>query len=716
MTRFMLLIVLALVGPTSAEDPIQGPMLGELTSGGVTIWFRPADRGDVPVEFFDSTGGNSVSRSVVSDDTADGACTVRVDGLKANTRYTYRIADRTDPAWWFQTRPDPDLRANLAFGSCAREDEGAASVWRRMDADGITGVVLLGDTPYIDTTNLEYQRKRYREFVVAPGLSSLVAHVPVYSTWDDHDFGRNDTDGRLKGKENSRQAFLEHRPQKSEGPDGQGIYTSFRQGPVEVFILDTRWFARTEGTTDDPTLLGAAQWAWLERKLAASEAPFKILACGMIFNSATRPGKTDHWGLYPREYDRLIDLLSRVGSDGVVLVGGDIHWSREIEHDTRAELGHTLTEFITSPIHDGLIKAADAPHPGIRFTKGIPHVYLQIDATTDPGTGTSELVARFRDGAGTTHHQKTIVVEPPTRSHRLITQGNGRLAIVDRSGEVEWEMPWGGIHDLHVLPDGHVMVQRGSGEVVEIDPSTREVVWSYDSRVMNGNRGTPVEVHAFQPLPPNSDLNPSDEWRLMIAESGPARIIEVDRDGVLQSVTPMTVRNPHPHTDTRLVRKIAADRYLVCHEADGAVREYEQDTGRVAWDFDVPMGDGAAKGGHGPEAFGNKCFAAVRLHDGHTLIATGNGHGVIKVTPTKEVVWSLTQNELPGIRLAWVTTLEVHPDGAYVIGNCHAGPGQPLLVKIDPETKDVLWTFDQFERFGNSVPNSQILDRPAVLR
>ena len=128
------------------------------------------------------------------------------------------------------------------------------------------------------------------------------------------------------------------------------------------------------------------------------------------------------------------------------------------------------------------------------------------------------------------------------------------------------------------------------------------------------------------------------------------------------------------------------------------------------------MPKGPSKDGHGPDAFGNKCFAAVRLQDGHTLIATGNGHGVIKVTPTKEVVWSLTQNELPGIRLAWVTTLEVHPDGAYVIGNCHAGPGQPLLVKIDPETKDVLWTFDQFERFGNSVPNSQILDRPAVLR
>ena len=716
MPRFILLIVLAFVGPALADERLQGPMLGELDSDGVAIWFRPAERGPVPVEIVDATGKTAVSRSVVSNETADGACMLRVDGLKADTRYTYRIAGQADPEWWFRTRPEPDLRANLAFGSCAREDEASATVWRRMDADGITGVVLLGDTPYIDTTNLEYQRKRYREFAVAPGLADLVAHVPVYSTWDDHDFGRNDTDGRLEGKENSRQAFLEHRPQKSEGPEGQGIFTSFRQGPVEVFILDTRWFARTEGTKDDPTLLGAAQWAWLEKKLAASKAPFKILACGMIFNGATRPGKTDHWGMYPKEYDRLLSLLERVGSEGVVLVGGDIHWSREIEHDTKARLGRNLTEFISSPIHNGLIKAADAPHPGIRFTKGIPHVYLQLEAETDPTTGRSELVARFRDGSGTTHHTRTMSVGAPTRSHRLITQGNGRLAIVDATGDIEWEMPWGGIHDIHVLADGHVMVQRGASEVVEIDPDTKQVVWSYDGRVMNGNEGRPVEIHGFQPLPPESPLNPTDQWRLMIAESGPARIIEVDRSGSLLSSTPMTVDKPHPHCDTRLVRKIAPDRYLVCHENDGAVREYEQESGRVVWDFDVPMGGRESQGGHGPESFGNKCFGAVRLANGNTLIATGNGHGVIEATPAKQVVWSVGQDELPGIRLAWVTTLEVLPDGNYVIGNCHAGPGQPLLVKIDPSTKDVLWTFDQYDRFGNSVPNSQILDVHGSIR
>ena len=81
-----------------------------------------------------------------------------------------------------------------------------------------------------------------------------------------------------------------------------------------------------------------------------------------------------------------------------------------------------------------------------------------------------------------------------------------------------------------------------------------------------------------------------------------------------------------------------------------------------------------------------------------------------KNTPAKEIVWQIQQDELPNIRLAWVTTLEVLPGGNLVVGNCHAGPGQPLLVELDPKTKRVVWTLDRHADFGNSVSNSLLLD------
>ena len=284
--------------------------------------------------------------------------------------------------------------------------------------------------------------------------------------------------------------------------------------------------------------------------------------------------------------------------------------------------------------------------------------------------------------------------------HRLVLQGNGKLAIVGRDGHVEWQMPWEGIHDIHASAGGTLMVQQGPSKIVEIDVAGRRIIWAYDSATANGNRGQRVEVHAFQPLAGG---------RVMIAESGPARIIEIDRAGTLLHEIKLEVNHRHPHTDTRLARQLDDGHYLVCHEGDGAVREYDH-AGHVTWDYSVPLFGGSPKPGHGPEAYGNKCFAAVRLPNGNTLISTGNGHGVIEVTPRKQIVWKIQQHDLPKMTLAWVTTLEVLPNGHYVIGNCHAGPGQPLVIELDPQTKKIVWTFDQFETYGNSVSNSQILD------
>jgi hypothetical protein len=285
--------------------------------------------------------------------------------------------------------------------------------------------------------------------------------------------------------------------------------------------------------------------------------------------------------------------------------------------------------------------------------------------------------------------------------HRLLVQGKGRLAIVAADGAIEWEMPWGPIHDVHVLDNGHIMVQQGPAVVTEIDPATKEVVWSYDSARRGGNEGRRVEVHAFQPL---------EDGRVMIAESGASRIIEIDREGQILKEIPLHVEHSDAHRDTRLVRKLARGNYLVCHEGDGAVREYDGETGAVVWEFAVPLFDRERADGHGPEAFGNQAFAAVRLENGNTLIATGNGHSVLEVTPDKEIVWKLDQRDLADVTLAWVTTIEVLPNGHYVIGNCHAGPDNPQVIEFDPATKKVLWRFDQFDEFGNDVSNTLLLD------
>ena len=55
------------------------------------------------------------------------------------------------------------------------------------------------------------------------------------------------------------------------------------------------------------------------------------------------------------------------------------------------------------------------------------------------------------------------------------------------------------------------------------------------------------------------------------------------------------------------------------------------------------------------------------------------------------------------------------PNGNIVIGNCHAGPKNPQIIEVTRDKK-VVWTFQDHKRFGNSTPNSQVLDVKDALR
>jgi outer membrane protein assembly factor BamB len=270
-----------------------------------------------------------------------------------------------------------------------------------------------------------------------------------------------------------------------------------------------------------------------------------------------------------------------------------------------------------------------------------------------------------------------------------------RLAIVSADGKLEWEIKVGAIHDAHILPNGNILLQQGWTKVQEVTPD-QKVVWEYDAGKANAPK--PVQVHAFQRL---------DNGLTMVAESGPARIIEIDKEGKVQHEVKLKVLHPNTHSDTRLVRKLANGHYLVAHESDGFVREYDAD-GKVVWEFEVPLFDKPRKGGHGPEAWGNSVFSATRLANGNTLIGAGNGHSVLEVTPAKQIVWKVEQNDLPGITLAWVTRVERLANGNTLIGNCHAGPANPQFIEITPEKK-VVWTWKDFTNFGNSMPVMAVL-------
>jgi hypothetical protein len=284
-------------------------------------------------------------------------------------------------------------------------------------------------------------------------------------------------------------------------------------------------------------------------------------------------------------------------------------------------------------------------------------------------------------------------------SYRVLGFDRGHVAIIDPKGRVEWEVPNQApeVHDLDLLPNGNLLFSTSRTTIVEMTPE-KKVVWQYESKPKEGYKG-PVEVHAFQRLP---------DGLTMIAESGNRRIIEVDRDGKIVREVPLTVDRPSFHRDTRMARKLDNGHYLVCHEGDGMVREYDG-TGKVVWSYTLDLDGRPRSPGHGPEGHGTAVFGALRLAGGNTLIAAGNGNRVIEVTPEGKVVWRLGHDELPGIRLAWVTTLQLRPNGNIIVGNAHAGSENPQLIEVTRDKK-VVWTFNDFKTFGNGLAVARVLD------
>lgn len=293
----------------------------------------------------------------------------------------------------------------------------------------------------------------------------------------------------------------------------------------------------------------------------------------------------------------------------------------------------------------------------------------------------------------------TAAAEPV--AHRVLAadRGRGHLAILGIDGTVEWEMEnKHDVHDLQMLPNGNILTHTSSTNVVEIDPKTKEIVWKYEAKPKEGYKGR-IEIHAFQRL---------DDGNTMVAESGNTRIVEVDKAGKIVKVIPLTVKRPNAHRDTRMVRKLASGNYLVCHEGEGAVVEYDGD-GKIVWTYKLDLGDRKRSDGHGPEGHGVEVFGAIRLQSGNTLIAGGNNNRVLEVDPKGKIVWQVDQKDLPGITLAWVTTLQVLPNGNIVIGNCHAGPENPQLIEVTKEKK-VVWTMTNHKTFGNDTAAALVLD------
>lgn len=418
--------MLALVGFTSFAGigaAQTGPMVGTVKTEEAWFLYRPGDEEKtLRLSVLDST-------SVVATDDATSAAAgdyvakFHVTGLSPDTAYDYRIDEVTGGGVVPIVGPNDGLRFRTAlptgkrgivtagFASCANAS--AEPVWQRMGLLGVDYVLFGGDTPYIDTGNLATIRSKHRAFLETPFMSDLIRKTPTVGTWDDHDFGLNNGNGLSVGYKNlTRQGFVEYRAHERFGEGSEGVFHKLDTGPMEIFLLDPRWYSQTEPSPVDPaqtTCFGPEQWQWIRDSLLVSRAPFKVLMMGQIWQDK-KNGETDDMFTYWYERDALLDFVEENQIPGVVLVGGDVHVSRHLIHPRR--VGYDLQDFIISPAHTSVIPSLDVPHPDLEWSSQQPRQFLTL--TADTRSKPAKLTARFYLGDGTLQREVLVPYEQLT--------------------------------------------------------------------------------------------------------------------------------------------------------------------------------------------------------------------------------------------------------------------------------------------------------------
>lgn len=412
-------------GRAQAPALTHGPFPGHVDGTAVHVWARAAAPGSFVLHVIDPVDGAERTATAVADPEHDLTLHFAVDGLvphAACERWITSGADVVLPRGEAPLRTaiaDEALAATVAFGSCAHDRRFPEQpIWQQIVARAPDALALLGDTPYIDDGTVEGRRRRHREFLAFEPLVAALRGIPTWTTWDDHDYATNDAFGATTGSETARGVFVDYHAHASYGDGARGIYTRFRRGPIDVFVLDTRSFADVEGSLLAPgerSLLGRAQTEWLQHGLLTSTAPFRVLACGMVWNGGVRPNKRDCWGNWLAERDALFRWLGEQRIGGVVLVSGDVHRSRVIVHPTAATAGYDLPELITSPLAQDVLEANDVPVPGLAFDAGEPSSCLFLGARVGGADG-AVLTATFVAGDGRTFHERAFplsALSPP---------------------------------------------------------------------------------------------------------------------------------------------------------------------------------------------------------------------------------------------------------------------------------------------------------------
>lgn len=320
----------------------------------------------------------------------------------------------------------------IVFASCAHQNEDQ-SIWDVIARESQDLTLYIGDNVYGDVRSndpaLPELKAAYMRLAQSEPFSRARAAAPMLTVWDDHDYGLNDAGADFEHRDASQALFnyVWAVPEGDPRTQRPGVYNSWIIGSeegkrVQIIMLDTRYFRSELLRSDefgargkerwlpdaDPskTMLGEAQWTWLEAELKKS-ADLRLVVSSIQVMSEGHGWEA--WREFPLEREKLYKIIDAAGADGVIVLSGDRHSGGFYERD----------DVIEYPLFEATSSSLNLPARG--FMNPDEPVYMEpdpnrlTDMIIDPNYGLIEIdwqsgavAISLRDGEGGIIEERSI--------------------------------------------------------------------------------------------------------------------------------------------------------------------------------------------------------------------------------------------------------------------------------------------------------------------
>ena len=223
----------------------------------------------------------------------------------------------------------------IGLGSCLDQDY-PQPIWQSIKEEDLNYFIFLGDNVYGDTPSGSLRKMKSAYDKQKKVLPDFLDDISIFSIWDDHDFGINDGGADYRFKRQAQELFIDfwEIPKEDDRSNRDGIYFSkneiFFDKKFKFIFLDTRFFRSKlkgkksnyiENIEPDATILGNAQWTWLENEL---KSDFDFLLIFSSIQIIAKDHRFEKWSNFPNERAKLFELLEQF-NDKTILFSGDRH-------------------------------------------------------------------------------------------------------------------------------------------------------------------------------------------------------------------------------------------------------------------------------------------------------------------------------------------------------------------------------------------------------